>query len=286
MEILIQILIAVALVALVVWLTAVYWHRVIRKMNTSNKALSDQQNIDRMKDRAASHKQTKALKSKVDLMTDVLLEVQRQHEGMTSYMEMLTSAELQPSQKEWKQVCDHLKERSGWLTEMVNSTLELLPYEDMSELEQKDTVHVNGFCLDIFDSCKKYLQGNVDLRFETELNDDAAITTNLKALQRVLTELLVCSMQFTHEGEIVLGVKRHQHNEESYLMFTISDTGLGIPEVAKDLAFEQMSGTEIDSNVVVVRLRLCKAIVKLLGGSIYLNPAHEEGTSVVFTIKS
>lgn len=85
MEILIQILIAVALVALVVWLTAVYWHRVIRKVNASNKALSDQQNIDRMKDRAASHKQTKALKSKVDLMTDVLLEVQRQHEGMTSY---------------------------------------------------------------------------------------------------------------------------------------------------------------------------------------------------------
>ena len=37
--------------------------------------------------------------------------------------------------------------------------------------------------------------------------------------------------------------------------------------------------------LIVVRLRLCRALVRLLGGTIYVDSTRERGTAVVFTIK-
>ena len=269
---------ALALVAVVVWLTTTYWRRLYRKLKHAS-------HLQRMKERVTSSRQTQALKSRADFLNDVLREVQRQHEGMTSYMELLNSAQLQPGQAEWNTVCEHLKERADVLSEMVNGTLALMKYEEMSEVARNDSVLVNAFCHDVFSSCQKYVDGNVDLRLETHLDDDETVRSNMKCLQQVLINLIRCAMQFTREGEIVLKIRRHKHKHHKYLMFTISDTGQGIPEEAKDTAFEQMTDTEISNKLVVVRLRLCRALVKLLGGKIYLDPSRETGTAMVFTVR-
>lgn len=181
-------------------------------------------------------------------------------------------------------VRDRLKARNGQLTEMVNGTIELLHYEDMTELEKNDSLQVNSFCQRVFASCKRHLSGDVDLRLETELDDGEAVTTNMRCLQRVISTLLICSMEFTHEGEIVLEVKHHRHKQKDYLLFTLSDTGMGIPEVAKEQAFEQMTDPDNSHRVIVVRLRLCKALVRLLGGTISLDPSRKKGTAMAFTI--
>lgn len=278
MAIFIQVLLALALVAMVMWLTTSYWRRLYRKMKHAS-------HLQRMKERVISSKQTQVYKSRMDFLNDVLKEVQRQHEGMTSYMELLNSAQLQPGQAEWNTVSDHLKERADVLSEMVNGTLTLMKYEEMTEIELNDSVLVNPFCHDVFSSCQKYLDGHVDLRLETELADHEIVRSNLKCLQQVLINLIRCSMQFTHEGEIVLKIKHYKQKHYNYLIFKLSDTGLGIPEEAKDTAFEQMTGGDITNKLVVVRLRLCRALVKLLGGKIYLDPSREEGTAMVFTIK-
>ena len=222
--------------------------------------------LERMKDRVVSDKQVKALKSKVAFLTDVLREVQKQHESISGYMKMLSSARE--------------------LDEMVGGTLKLMTYEEMTEIDTGDSVMVNQFCKEVFNSCQKYLDGDVDLRLETEMEDDETLLTNQECLQRILTNLIRNSMQFTHEGEIVLEVKHHQKKQEDYLMFTISDTGLGIPDGAKDIAFERMTDTDISIKNVVVRLRQCYAMVRLLGGSIFIDPSREKGTSIAFTVKA
>jgi len=269
---------ALALVAVVVWLTTLYWRRHYRRLKRAN-------HLQRMKDRVTSGKQTQTLKSRTNFLIEVLSEVQRQHEGLSSYMRLLSSANLQPGQEEWNLVSSQLKERARLLGEMVNGSLSLMKHEEMTSIARDDTVMVNQFCLDVFEGCQPYLNGNVELRLETELDDDETIRSNMKCLQQVLTNLIRCAMQFTHDGEIVLEIKHYRQKHHKYLMFTLSDTGQGIPEEAKDTAFEQMTDTEISNKLVVVRLRLCRALVKLLGGKIYLDPAREKGTAMVFTVR-
>ena len=86
-------------------------------------------------------------------------------------------------------------------------------------------------------------------------------------------------------SNVLLEVKRRCQKNKNYLRFAVKDTGIGIPEDVKDVVFDKITGTNIDTKIIGVRLRLCKAITKLLDGSIYLDPSHENGTSVVLLIK-
>ena len=298
-QIITNVIAALIIISLVIAFTGAYWRRAIMKVKSVAKETTDllkanhetdvQKRIekqmetvrlDRTKDRVTLEKQTQVMKSRQDFFYKVLSEIQTLHDGMTSYMELLNSADLKPGQEEWNMLRQHMDERADYIREMVDSTLKIMRYEDMKEVERKDHVLVNSFCQDVFESCQHYMTGNVDLRIETHLEDDEKVLTNMKLLQQVLIGLLRCSMQFTHEGEIVLEVNRRKGK----LVFTISDTGMGIPDYAKDNAFESMHDTDIFNKLIVVRLRLCRAIVRLLGGTIALDPYYQKGTRVIFDI--
>lgn len=288
MMMLVQILLTVALVAVVIWLTTIYWQRDIRKMEANNKAVMEshtmkmksqmekmlqiqmqkENHLEQLKQFVHSRKQNKTLKSKVDFLTDVLREVQRQCED----------ANISKMSVRQKKHFDLLKE-------MVSGTIELLHYEELRGVERIDTLVVNTFCQEVFENCEYHVRGEVDLRLETELEDDETVCTNKVCLRKVLTYLLVCAMQFTDEGEIVMEVRRWQQKKENYLRFAIKDSGQGIPEEVKDVVFDRITGTDIENKVIGVRLRLCKALSRLLGGSIYLEPLHEKGTSICLMIR-
>ena len=266
-QIISNVLAALIIIIMAIAFTSVYWclkfdHEL--KIQKRLKKQLEALHLDRMKDRVALEKQAKTLKSKLDFYYHVLYEVH---------------------QEKWNMVYSQFDERTLLLREMVDSTLKLMSYEDMKEVERADHVLVNRFCQDVFDNCHQYLKGEVDVRMETELDDEETICTNMKCLQTVLTNMLLCAMQFTHEGEIVLEVKRRCQKKKQYLKFAVKDTGIGIPEDVKDVVFDKITGTNIDTKIIGVRLRLCKAITKLLDGSIYLDPSHENGTSVVLLIK-
>lgn len=279
-----QILMAIALIVVVVWATTVYWRRVDHKRS---KMLQKQKDayLERLKDLVSSHKQSKALRSRVDFMQDVQLEVLRQNEEIDNDIQHLITSQLQPGQQKWDEACSRLMEHSNQLAEMVHVTIELLRYEEMTEIEQTDTLQVNAFCQEVFEDCCQHAEGALELRLETELEDDETVCTNRMCLQIVLTNLLVCAMQFTHEGEIVLEVIRYRQKHRAYLMFAIKDTGQGIPKDMSERIFERIFGDDIREKMVGVRLRLCKAIVRLLGGTIYAEPTMK-GTSVTFTVRS
>lgn len=304
-QIIANVIAALIIISLVIAFTGVYWRRAISKVEAVSKQTTDllkanhetdvqkrlekqmeTVRLDRMKDRVTLEKQTQMLKSKLDFYYKVLSEVQLLHNGMTSYMELLNSADLEPGQEEWNMVRQQMDERADYIREMVDSTLKIMIYEDMKEIERKDHVLVNSFCQDVFESCQYYMTGNVDLRVETRLDDDDKILTNMKLLQQVLLNLLRCSLQFTHEGEIVLKVSHFCEKDKKSLVFSVCDTGLGIPPDAQDVAFEQMQDTDISIKIVVVRLRLCRALVRLLGGTISIDPLYTPGTRIYFNIKA
>ena len=47
-----------------------------------------------------------------------------------------------------------------------------------------------------------------------------------------------------------------------------------------------MQDTDISIKIVVVRLRLCRALVRLLGGTISIDPHYTPGTRIYFNIKA
>ena len=285
-DVILQIMGCIALIVVVIGVTAIYWHKVVDQISNQLEQQSKTVHMDRMKDRVTLEKQSQVMKSRQDFFYKVLSEIQKLHDGMTSYMELLNSADLKPGQEEWKMLRQHMDERADYIREMVDSTLKIMRYEDMKEVERKDHVLVNNFCQDVFESCQHYMTGNVDLRIETHLEDDEKVLTNMKLLQQVLIGLLRCSLQFTHEGEIVLKVSHFREKNRDSLLFSVCDTGQGIPPDAQEVAFEQMQDTDISIKIIVVRLRLCRALVRLLGGTIGIDTLYSPGTRIYFNIKA
>lgn len=291
-------IVIVLLIILSILLTSMFWRKAIRKYKTmlvAKKQIMEsgvdlfinvekkKSNIAELKEQVAKENAARSTRNSLDLIITVLCEVQSQLEGIAYFLKLLLSDSV-PGRKEWTLLRDSMNTKSEQLSALVDGTMEVVALEKRDNIEKNDVVNVNYVCQDVFDECMEKLAEGVDTSFETSLDDDFTICTNIKALRKVLNYLILCSMEFTTTGSIKLIVSELERKKQ--LVFKVNDTGTGIPAEMKEYLFETLPKDNIKHKIIGIRLRVCRALVKLMGGCIYLNPHYEGGTSIVFTIKT
>jgi CheY-like chemotaxis protein len=109
-------------------------------------------------------------------------------------------------------------------------------------------------------------------------------------LRQVLINLIGNAVKFTDSGEIILQVFEHSSENENktQLVFSIIDTGIGIPEDQHPnlfKAFHQLdSSTTRQHGGTGLGLVICERLIKMMGGSIEIESSQGNGTKVNFTI--
>lgn len=108
-------------------------------------------------------------------------------------------------------------------------------------------------------------------------------------LKQVLTNLLSNAFKFTSEGEIRLKVVLHSGSDRDWVRISVTDTGIGIAIDQQDMLFEPF--VQADGSVkrryggTGLGLTVCKRLVELMGGQIFLYSIGEGmGTTVMFTL--
>ncbi|MDO3408493.1 CHASE3 domain-containing protein [Saccharibacillus sp. CPCC 101409] len=130
----------------------------------------------------------------------------------------------------------------------------------------------------------------LDFRIEIEENVPGVIFTDEMRLQQILRNLLSNSFKFTERGEVVLRIartpgKRMNSEWASYdqLMFSVSDTGIGITEENQRLifeAFQQADGTIARRyGGTGLGLSISTQLSGLLGGEITLDSRYGSGST-------
>ncbi|MCL1790885.1 MAG: ATP-binding protein [Peptococcaceae bacterium] len=103
-------------------------------------------------------------------------------------------------------------------------------------------------------------------------------------LRQVLLNLLSNAVKFTEEGYVKLVVRF----TESTLMITISDTGIGIPEVDLPTLFEAFEQADLEKNRdktgTGLGLTISKSIIEMMGGQIQVDSEYGRGSSFHITI--
>ncbi len=117
-------------------------------------------------------------------------------------------------------------------------------------------------------------------------------------MRQILVNLIGNSIKFTDEGEVVLNVKLAE--EEGYqcenkaedgvcFLFTVKDTGVGIPESKyKDIfeSFKQAdSSTTRKFGGTGLGLSISKKLVELMGGKMWVKSEEGKGSEFLFTVK-
>ncbi|MCT4638531.1 MAG: ATP-binding protein [Bacteroidales bacterium] len=128
---------------------------------------------------------------------------------------------------------------------------------------------------------KKSLKFNCDYNSITEYE----IYCDKLRLKQIFLNLIDNSVKFTESGEIV--VKAFE-KDKRYIVFSVTDTGIGISEQNSKIIFERFRQLENTFHRKYggtgLGLSICKGLVNLMGGEIWIESEEDKGTSVFFTL--
>jgi PAS domain S-box-containing protein len=110
-------------------------------------------------------------------------------------------------------------------------------------------------------------------------------------LRQVFINLVGNALKFTNEGQVAI-FGRHAGTIEDGLMleFTVSDTGIGIPEEKRKVIFEAFSQADMSTTRryggTGLGLSICERLVHLMGGRIWVESEEGRGSEFHFTMKA
>jgi len=204
--------------------------------------------------------------------------------GIIGYSEILSSEIEDP---EFKTMAETIRISSLRLKDTLNSILDLSRVESnkyelkFQELNVADIVQET---VRLFESFAK----KKNLYLKTLLLDqDCKLKLDYKVLLQILSNLVNNGLKYTHEGGVTVELEKMSENENQIIEIRVIDTGIGIPDDAKNIIFEEFrqasEGPSRFFEGTGLGLTLTKKFTELLGGQILLKSIVGEGTT--FTVR-
>ena len=198
--------------------------------------------------------------------------------AIVGFSSLMQGEEL--SQEERAEYCAIVVSNSEMLLTLLNDIL------DISSLEC-GKIRFNYASEDIVQICQHVMmttahtrQRGVEGRFACPVGS-FMLTTDAHRLSQILINLLTNAGKFTSEGSITLGVEIDEERGE--VLFSVADTGPGIPPDKQDLVFNRFE--KLDGNKkkgTGLGLAICRQIAMIVGGRIWVDSAYTGGTRFVF----
>jgi signal transduction histidine kinase len=125
------------------------------------------------------------------------------------------------------------------------------------------------------------------VKFEAEIPAHfPLIRANSKKLTQILINLIGNAIKFTENGFVKLRADLSKEDESS-VVISVSDTGIGISEESLPKIFDRFKRVETSGKIpgTGLGLAITKSLVELMGGRIWLESELDQGTVFYFTIK-
>ncbi len=229
-----------------------------------------------------------ANKAKSDFLASMSHEIRTPLNAITGMADLLSDTHLNQDQRKYVQIFQLAGEN---LLEIINDILDLSKIESgQIELENIEfDLHelVENTCeIMAIRAHKKRLELNCHIAGDVP----AVVAGDSVRLRQVLINLIGNAIKFTEQGEIAVKVA-HDPNDTNTgaLLFSVSDTGIGIPAGKLQTIFDRF--TQADSSTTRkyggtgLGLTISKNLVELMGGHIRVESAVGQGSVFSFTVK-
>ena len=179
-----------------------------------------------------------------------------------------------------------ITQSSNQLLAIIMDVIEISNIEAGIFKLDKSEINLNAFMANLHTQFnEKAIEKGIEFSLNTSLSDDKAkIMTDAIKLGQIFSNLLGNAFKFTSHGQIEFGYTV----KEKYLMFYVSDTGIGIPENQHSMVFDHFYQVEPPALHLYegtgLGLSISKAYTELLGGKIWLRSEQGKGSVFYFTI--
>jgi len=234
---------------------------------------------------AAREEAELAVKVKADFLATMSHEIRTPLNGILGMTGLLMDSEMDDVQRDH---LDAIRFSGDHLLAVIN---DILDYSKIEAGQLELEIHpfdLRG-CLDEVLALTTFLVGAKPLELSVNMDNDvpAFIKGDDTRLRQILVNLLSNAIKFTDEGEICVRVNKV---EETLLRFSVTDTGIGIPQNKLKTLFEAFSQADVSTTRryggTGLGLTICARLIEKMDGRIWIESEEGVGSTFFFTLRT
>ena len=232
-----------------------------------------------MRQDAMKEKAVQAIQRKNMFLSNMSHEVRTPLNAIVGFSAVLTDEDESFDDESRREFSEIIKVNSFQLLKLINDILDFSDFENDNITFNIRTHDAVKLCNEVVETVMASRKLEVEIRFDTDLSV-LMLDTDDARLRQVLINLLVNAAKFTEQGSIVLELKMA---DADTALFSVTDTGCGIPPEKQHLIFERFEKLNDFVQGSGLGLSICQLIVKYMNGKLWVDSGYTRGARFCFT---